>query len=401
MKVIGLKLFVMGLAFALPLAVPAQSGSGDNFDYTVNPGATNTITVTLYTGSDANVTIPTTINNLTVTTVGNGSKSVFSDSLASVIIPDSVTTVGNNTFFSCIFLASATLGNGVSQIGDQAFWSCWELTNVTFGASVTSIGDDAFGLCYTLTSLTIPASVTTIGVGAFYNCLSLTNIAIPANVTNIGYGPFAGCSGLTAITVDPNNPDYCSANGVLFNKSGTALVQYPAGNSAAFYAVPSGVTNIGPYAFDSCSSLFTASIGANVASIGDYAFASCLNASFYFVGNAPTLGVSVFFEDGSPGIYFLPATTGWPAFSANTGLQAILWNPAIQTAGGSFGVISNNFGFNITGATNYMVVVRASPNLANPIWIALATNRLTNGSSYFADPQWINYPNRYYDLEFP
>jgi hypothetical protein len=178
-------------------------------------------------------------------------------------------------------------------------------------------------------------------------------------------------------------------------------VQYPAGNSAAFYAVPSGVTNIGQYSFDSCSSLFTATICKNVASIGDYAFASCLNASFYFAGNAPSLGSNVFFEDGSPAIYFTPGSTGWPAFSADTGLQAILWNPAIQSSGGSFGVISNKFGFNITGTTNYMVVVRASPNLANPVWTALATNTLTNGSSYFGDPQWINYPNRYYDLEFP
>ena len=62
---------------------------------------------------------------------------------------------------------------------------------------------------------------------------------------------------------------------------------------------------------------------------------------------------------------------------------------------------TNGFGFTISWATNIPVVVEASTNLANPIWSPLATNTLTSGSSYFSDPQWTNYPARFYRLRSP
>ena len=65
------------------------------------------------------------------------------------------------------------------------------------------------------------------------------------------------------------------------------------------------------------------------------------------------------------------------------------------------GVRNNQFGFTITGTTNLVVVVEASPNLANPAWIPLATNTPINGSAYFSDPQWANYPARFYRLRWP
>jgi hypothetical protein len=83
------------------------------------------------------------------------------------------------------------------------------------------------------------------------------------------------------------------------------------------------------------------------------------------------------------------------------GPQAVLWNPRIQTGDGGFGVQSNQFGFNITGTNDFTVVVEACTNLASPDWIPLQTNTLTNGVFYFSDPQWTNFPNRYYGLGFP
>jgi predicted Na+-dependent transporter len=68
---------------------------------------------------------------------------------------------------------------------------------------------------------------------------------------------------------------------------------------------------------------------------------------------------------------------------------------------GDFGVRNNHFGFNITGTTNFTVVVAACTNLASPVWVPLATNALVNGSFYFSDPQWTNYPSRFYSLQMP
>jgi hypothetical protein len=69
-----------------------------------------------------------------------------------------------------------------------------------------------------------------------------------------------------------------------------------------------------------------------------------------------------------------------------------------QISPASPGVRTNQFGFNIIGTSNIVVVVEASTNLANPTWSPLRTNTLTGGSSYFSDPQWTNYSSRFYRL---
>jgi hypothetical protein len=84
----------------------------------------------------------------------------------------------------------------------------------------------------------------------------------------------------------------------------------------------------------------------------------------------------------------------------------VLWNPQAQTDDAVFGVQSNEFGFNIIGNSNLVVVVEACTNLANPVWSPVSTNTLntfigTNGMSYFGDPQWTNYPSRFYGFSWP
>jgi hypothetical protein len=60
----------------------------------------------------------------------------------------------------------------------------------------------------------------------------------------------------------------------------------------------------------------------------------------------------------------------------------------------------NQFGFNLTGYSGQVVVVEACTDLANPVWLPVGTNTLTTGSAYFSDPQWTNYPGRYYRLRY-
>jgi hypothetical protein len=79
--------------------------------------------------------------------------------------------------------------------------------------------------------------------------------------------------------------------------------------------------------------------------------------------------------------------------------EALLYTPPlILTTDGSFGVKSNQFGFNINWTGNTSVVVEAATNLANPVWLPVSTNVLTGGMSYFSDPQWMNSPGRFYRL---
>ena len=70
----------------------------------------------------------------------------------------------------------------------------------------------------------------------------------------------------------------------------------------------------------------------------------------------------------------------------------------MQTSDASFGVRTNQFGFNLDWASGMTVVVEACTNLANPTWHPIGTNTLTTGSAYFNDPQWTNYTARFYRL---
>jgi hypothetical protein len=273
-------ILVVLLLLAAPAAVRAQ------FTYTTNNGA---ITLTNYSGSGGAVTI----SNF-VTSIGNDA---FYDctNLASVTIPTSVTNIGDSTFYDCTNLTNVTIPTSVTSIGDEAFYDCRSLTSVTIPASVTSIGWYAFENCTSLTGVTIPNGVTTIGEYAFIGCSGLTNVMIPNSVTNIGDQAFSYCSSLTAITVDSQNSFYSSTNGVLFDKSQTALIAYPGGIGGS-YTIPATVTNIGDSAFHGCSALTSVTIPRTVAIIGGSAFYYCSSLTNVTIGtNVAIIGDSAFF----------------------------------------------------------------------------------------------------------
>ena len=261
----------------------------------------------------------------------------------------------------------------VTGVGDWAFNGCTTLTNLVFPDSLTTIGSYSFGGCSSLTNVTIPNSVSSIGEGAFAGT-SLANVILPNGITRIEDDTFSWCPNLTGV------------------------------------AIPASVTYIGNYAFAYCTSLTTVTIGNGIASIGNYTFYRCTSLmSVYFQGNAPTYGPNVFVGDANATVYYLPGTRGWGATFGGTlfggtifgALPTVLWNPQVQTAEASFGVQGNQFGFAITGNSNLVVVVEACTNLANADWCPVATNTLINGSSFFGNPQWTNYSDRYYRLRLP
>jgi hypothetical protein len=402
-----------------------------------------------------NVTIPNSVTHI------GGAAFIGCSSLTSVTIPDSVTNFdGESAFESCTSLTSVTIGNGVTSIGNFTFNNCTSLTNITIGNSVTYIGDWAFGGCTGLTAINVdplntfyssldgvlfnkthttliqcprgkagiqivPNGVTSIGNDAFYGCggltgvtipnsvtsigdyafqcSGLTDVTIPAGVTRIGQEAFQSCGSLTAITVDAQNASYSSVDGVLFDKSQTTLIFYPQ-DKAGTYTIPDSVTSIWNDAFYGCGGLTSVTIGNGVISIGDSAFSWCMNlTNVYFQGNAPSFGGHVFSAIVFGGtvrdpatIYALPGTTGWSTNSS--GLPANIWQPQVQTGDPRFGVGTNGFGFTINWASGMTVVVEVSTSLVTPTWSPVSTNTFTNGSIYFSDPQWKDYPGRFYRL---
>jgi len=420
----GLGLAGMALAcFGLANMAQAQ------FTYETNNG---TITITGYTGSGSNVTIPSSTNGYLVTTIGD--YAFYLSSLTNAMIPNSVTKIGDFAFGDS-GLRSVTIGNSVTTLGSHAFFSCISLTSVMIPASVTILGDNAFAFCYSLTNTVIPNSVIAIGNNAFDSCSGLTSLTIGNSVTTIGDWAFAACYGLTNIAI-PNSVitigdhAFDSCYGLTSLTIGNSVTTIGAG---AFYlsgltslTIPNSVTTIGDSAFTSCYSLTSVAFGNSVATIGHDAFNSCSMLPNIVIPNSVTnLGNSAFascsaltnafFQGNAPGVdgvagsvdrsvfagaigkvYYVPGTTGWG--STFGGWPAV---PILPRVGGNIGIHSGNFGFTITGATNQTVVVEACADLAHPVWLPIATNTLANGSSVFSDAKWTNHPSRFYRLRSP
>ncbi|MCD7786132.1 MAG: leucine-rich repeat protein [Oscillospiraceae bacterium] len=168
------------------------------------------------------------------------------------------------------------ISNSVTSIGNASFGNCNSLTSVTIPDSVTSIGNSAFAYCETLENVTIPDSVISIGKQAFLEC-GIKTITIPGSVTDIGTQAFAYCSQLAEISVSTDNPVYCSADGVLFDKDKTELLCYSAGKESfsCSYEVPDGVTKIGDCSFQVCRILEEVILPDGITSIGAAAFNYC------------------------------------------------------------------------------------------------------------------------------
>ncbi len=125
----------------------------------------------------------------------------YKGSKTEVVIPDCVTSIGKNAFYSWTSLTSITIPNSVISIGDYAFSMCTNLTSITIPDSVMDMGKYVFNCCSSLASITIPDKVTSIGKGAFSNCRILASITIPDSVTSISDQAFNCCNSLTSITI--------------------------------------------------------------------------------------------------------------------------------------------------------------------------------------------------------
>ena len=214
--------------------------------------------------------------------------------LTSITIPQSVTTIETDAFYSCYSLKEVILmPNGLTTICDDAFCLCSSLANITIPDTVTSIGNFAFSRCTGLASIILPDSIVSIGSRAFSGCSSLSEITIPKNVTTIGDCAFGQCPYLK-ITVDADNPaldsrDNCNA--IIETSSNTLIhgcnytiipntVTAIGGHAFAYcefesITIPEGVTSIGGAAFFECYSLKSIDIPNSVNSIQSSAFYNC------------------------------------------------------------------------------------------------------------------------------
>lgn len=197
--------------------------------------------------------------------------------LNDIILPDSVTSIGENAFqYTGLYYEWFDGNEDVLYINNHLI-SVYQGTAIecNIKSGTKTIADSAFFACGSLPGITIPDSVTSIGNRAFKDCNSLKSITIPKRVTTIGNCAFYTCYDLQSIEVDSGNPEYCSENGVLYNKEKTEIIRFPKEKTEVSFAIPKSVTKIADGAFEYCKNLTNVTIPNDMTSIGNNAFESC------------------------------------------------------------------------------------------------------------------------------
>lgn len=242
------------------VTVPNSGSQNDNdidFEYTLNPdGESYSVCAKDTRNLTGPITIPSQYKNKPVTEIG---KLGFSNSdITSVIIPNSIT-----------------------KIGDYAFQWCFVLSSVILSDNLEEIGVSAFNKCFRLPSITLPKSLNLIRDNAFMDCDAFTEINIP-EYCRIWSEAFADCDNLLNINYDNSHNDwwYISIDGILYerlNPSSTdhyTLEIYPAGRAGEFI-IPEFVNFLSAHAFDGCRKLTSVKFSSDITSINTQCFKNC------------------------------------------------------------------------------------------------------------------------------
>ena len=182
-----------------------------------------------------------------------------------VVIPNTVTEIGERAFEGCSELSVVEIPNSVNKIGQAAFRNCKALKSITIPSNVETIGGEAFNGCSALTSVTIANGVRNIRDYVFTYCSSLTKIVVPDSVRNMGTYVFEGCSALESAKLSEN------------------VATIPRGTFADCYSLKnvefsSSLTSVQDYAFVSCKSLTTITFPKTISHISSYySFSGCTN----------------------------------------------------------------------------------------------------------------------------
>ena len=215
----------------------------------------------------------------TVTSIGGGAFSKCS-ALKNVTIPDSVTKIGSQAFNECISLKTLTIPERVKSLGDQSFYGCTSLSAIKFPSLITEIGNGMCGDCTSLVTVEMGDKITSICDNAFQNCTSLKNITLSPETEYINSYAFSNCDALENIVI----PDKVTA---IYNNAFSDC------DKLSSVTLSKTLRSIDSNAFNNCDSLTAIKIPDSVEIIGERAFYGCEKLADVDMGN----GVSKLYSE--------------------------------------------------------------------------------------------------------
>lgn len=199
-----------------------NAATKDDFTYTVKD---NNATITAYSGTASNLTIPSTIDGYNVKEIG---AHAFDESRT-------------QTNGSCI--VNLKISEGITKIGDFAFVRCANLENIELPESLISLGEQTFLECTKLKKINIPSKIVQLGYSGFmFQGTGFEEFTIPKNVTSISTATFRSCKNLKKFIVYSDNVvygdndvfQYCSSDLVLYGNEGSTTQAFAKANNLQF-----------------------------------------------------------------------------------------------------------------------------------------------------------------------
>ena len=277
-----------------------QVNPASDFAYTADGGE---VTITEYIGESEHVLIPDTIDGLPVTALGH--RAFYEKTVTTVVVPDSVTEIGDLCFSGDNYLVSLTLPDELAELPYAALESCFRLMDFDLPKELKKISGSALQYNYYLTHLTLPSSL-----------------------TEIEQLNFIGLYGLQSLTLAEDNAAFKldETNGLLMTADGTRLLHcFSDIVPAEEIILPEGLKTVDPFAFHYDYDVKRIVLPEGVETIGAMAFAMCPNLTEIVI---PASVTNIGVMDG------LDGRTGIISYKRNvieTPEGSPAWNWAVET----------------------------------------------------------------------
>lgn len=236
--------------------------------------------------------------------------------LSRVVLPSTITRIGDGAFKGCEALKEIDLPKGVQYIGECAFKNCPGLENISLPNNISALEDQTFKCCSQLKTVKLPDGLKVIGPYVFSGCSNLESIEIPASISEIQYSAFQNCTSLkkvemsdaSKVTINAtafedcpslaDENDFTIIGGILWfysGKGGEITVpdgvtqiasnafregherwkNYREEGSLRSVSLPKSLKKIHGYAFAGCIKLNEISLPENLETVGEFAFHGC------------------------------------------------------------------------------------------------------------------------------